>query len=505
MPVFDSIISFFSPRAAYRRKQYRNALAIVDKKRKYEGASKGRRLGPWRTGSTSANTENSNAIETLRNRARDMVRNNSYAARAVSVIASNVVGKGILPNLVGETDAGTEELRAAWQRWAAKPANFDLDCCIDFNGMQSLIMRSVVESGEVLVRRRRVDPSESPFGIKLQVLEADHLATNHTVLNSENGNRIIQGVEVDENGCPVAYHLYKNHPGGTGAETTAATVLQTERVPADDIAHVFLKRRPGQVRDVTWFANVMVRLRELDEFEDAELVRQKVAACFAAFIEDIEPPEDMSSGDEFDLEKLEPGIIEHLPPGKRITFGTPPMPQSDSYKFFVSSQLRAIAAGLGVSYEALSGDLSEVNFSSARMGWLEFQRNIDVWRWNLLIPQFNDRVLGWFLESVSIAIGATLAEGVTNTWTAPRREMIDPTKEVPAKIKAIRAGIETLSDSIRQTGKEPGAHLAELAADNRAVDELGLVLDSDPRKVTASGALQASNEGNQATEAEDEG
>lgn len=241
------------------------------------------------------------------------------------------------------------------------------------------------------------------------------------------------------------------------------------------------------MRGIPWTASAMLRLRDFDDFEDAQLLRQKIAASWAVFITDVQGSDDLSDDEAIELgEKVEPGIIELLPPGRDVKFATPP--GVENYKEYTTTVLKAIAAGIGISYEALTGDYSEVNYSSARMGWLEFSRNIDSWRSHMLNPMLNDKVFGWFLEA-SVLTGMQ-PDGVKATWTAPRREMIDPTKEVPAKIKAIRAGIETLSDVVRQNGGNLDDQLQEAARVNETVDALGLVLDSDPRKVWQSGRFQ---------------
>jgi lambda family phage portal protein len=477
----DRIIGIFDPEKAHRRSTYRNA-------RQFEGAAKSRRTANWKASSTSANTENAAALEILRNRARDLVRNNPYANRAIDIIATNTIGNGIVGNISDENSEIALFAQELWNDWANSTA-CDFDCKQNLAGLQKTIMRAVAESGEVIVRLRRTEDS---FPLKLQILESDHIATNRIFRNAENENRIVNGIELDDNGCPVAYHLFVNHPGNIGNDMVdVSKTLEVVRVPSSDIMHVYRESRPGQLRGVSWLAPVMIRLKELDEFEDAQLVKQKVSACFSAFIHDIEVPDQQNNNDEFDLEHLEPGIVEYLPPGKDIKFASPPLPNSDSYKFYMSYHLHGIAAGIGVSYEGLTGDFSEVNFSSARMGDLQFRRNIADWQSNIIITKFLNKTFDAF-KATAILLNQPF-ENVSSSWVVPKRDMIDPTKEVPAKIKEIRAGLTTLSDAIRQNGKDPAKHYAEIANDNEIMDNLKLTLDSDPRKTASSGALQADN------------
>ncbi len=484
MNFVDKFINIFSPQTAYKRARFRAANEM----RAYEGASKNRRTSHWKASSTSANTENFYAIETLRNRAREQVRNNPYANRIVSMIPNAVVGKGIVANITGESPQVAVDAQATWNEWTTTTA-CDYDGKLTFAGLQNQVMRSVVESGECLVRLRRTTDG---VPLKLQVLEADHIATERTFSQPNGSNRVVNGIELNSRNEVVAYHLYENHPGNTGMDMAdiRKTLLVT-RVPADQIMHIFRKDRPGQLRAPSWLHPVMIRLREIDEYEDAQLVKQKISACFGAFIKDIEVPDQVSTT-EFDLEKLEPGIVEHLPPGKDISFASPPLPSSDSYKYFMAVNLRAVASGVGVTYEGLTGDYSEVNFSSARMGDLQFRANVDCWQQTIIIPQLCVKTFEAFKDAALLA--GEDYESIEATWTVPRRDMIDPTKEIPARIKAIRAGMETLSDAIRQNGKDPAKHFDEIAADNAKMDELGLVLDSDPRKTAASGLAQQTDE-----------
>jgi capsid protein len=177
------------------------------------------------------------------------------------------------------------------------------------------------------------------------------------------------------------------------------------------------------------------------------------------------------------VDKLEPGAIEFLPPGKDLTFATPPQPENDHE--FKLSVLQAIAADYGLPYETLTGDLSQVNFSSARMGWNEFSRNVNDWRWNLLAPQCLNPLIGWFSEAAAL-VGLD-PQGATPLWSAPARVMVDESREIPAIRDKVRAGLMSLPEAIRQQGYDPETLIRETAAFNALLDGLGLKLDTDPR------------------------
>lgn len=491
---FDNFIGVFSPRTRLSRLRYKFAGDIL--KRRYEGAAKGRRTEGIKAGAGSANNEISGSLFTLRNRSRDLVRNNSYAARGVQAIVANTVGKGIMTQFRGKPTRKETQINELWKTWAMTTA-CDFDGRHNLMGLQRLVMRSVVEGGETIVRLRRVkrmtavgrDGIEREVPpVQIQILEGDFLDSSKiTSQNTQTGNPIIQGIEIDKKtGKRVAYMLFDRHPGGLDFIQNS---FRSFAVPANEIAHVFRQDRAGQVRGVPWITPGMVRLRDLDEFIDAELIRQKVASCFTAFVHDIEGvADDLSDGEKEKLgDKLEPGIIEILPPGKDIKLAVPP--SKEGYKEYVTSVLHEVASGLGVTYEVLTGDLSEVNFSSARMGFLEFNRNIDTWRWQILIPQFLWPVTSWFKQGASLL--GVQSDGLQTIWTPPKREMVDPTKEVPALKDAVRSGFLTLSEAVRQGGFDPEAHFAEYQADTEMLDKLGLTLDTDPRKTQKSGAQQA--------------
>lgn len=482
--IIDDIIGFFSPTAKFKRLRARMASDIISK-RMYDGASRAKRTKNWRTPSSSANAEIRGQLRILRDRSRDLVRNDPYAARGVSIISANTIGKGIIPHIKNQDKSSQDQISAFWREWADKN-NCDFDGTKTYSSIQMASVRSMVESGEVLIRRRFVKPeSATDIPLKLQILESDFIDSSMN-RSLENGNTVIQGIEFDENGKRVAYYLYEDHPGNSGMVAPfKAKRFNSNRVPAEEIAHIYREDRPNQIRGVPWLAPVMLRLKDFADFEDAQLMRQKIASCFSVFVIDTEFDGEMTEQEQDELSKVEPGIIEYLAPGKDVRFANPP--GVENYKEYSSTQLHAIAAGLGISYEALTGDLSEVNFSSARMGWLEFQRNIDVWRSQIINPQLNQKVFDWFLQAVSL-LGIN-AENTFANWTSPRREMIDPTKEIPAKIKAIRSGIQPLSEVVRESGSHIDDVLQEIYETNILIDKYNLVLDSDPRKVDHAGDI----------------
>lgn len=488
-PLLDRMIAAVAPVTALRRQHARAALRGNARPRMYyDGATSGHRASNWRPVATDATGEVRIGGARMRDIARDMVRNNAYAARAIGVIVNNVVGSGIIPSIDSPNRRTVDALEARLREHFDTPA-CDYTGQTDLYGLQALALRTVVESGEALIRRRRARAEDGlPLPFQMQVLEPDFL--DHTLDGPlPNGNIAIQGIEFTPAGRIVAYHLYRDHPG---TQTPHATPVMAERVDASEIIHVYRVDRPGQVRGVTWFAPVMMRLRDFGDFVDATLVRQRTATCFTAFVTSGEPDvrvietdgaDGATSTNEKPLEWFEPGKIERLLPGETVEF--PTLPQTADFGAYSAATLREIAAGLGISYEAMSGDLGGVNFSSGRMGWLEFQRNIDAWRNYMIQPQMLSRIGGWFLEAARITQGVAGSPRIK--WTPPRREMISMQEEVPATVKLIRAGLISRSEALRKMGFDPVLVDEEIAADQKRADKLGLILDTDPRQRTDYG------------------
>lgn len=470
----DRAIAFLAPEAGLKRIRARTASKLMV--RHYEAAATGRRTQGWRRSSGDANAVVGVALGRLRDVARDLVRNNGYAESALTTIVDHVVGWGIVAK-PKPMNARAAEL---WEQWAGTTA-CDADGQHDFAGLQKLVMRTVAEVGEVLVRRRLRLPTDGlPIPIQLQVLDPDYLDTAKSMSRLPNGGRIVNGVEFDAIGRRSAYWLFPEHPGG---EVFAASA--SVRVPAENVLHVYRQDRPGQVRGASWFAPVLLKFKDFDDFEDATLMAQKVAACTSVVVTDPDgtaAPLGSVDADSPLVDSLEPGAIIQGPPGRTVTVVQPR--QTTGYSDYISSTLRSVATGLGVSYEDLSGDFSEVNFSSARMARLRHWSRVHDWQWRIMVLQFCAPTWAWAMQAAAIM---GLANASAAEWTAPPMPMIEPDKEGLAYQRNIRSGLMSLSEALRERGYEPETVLGEIAADNARLDRLGLILDSDARNTTQAG------------------
>lgn len=491
----DDIIGVFSPHSAFKRKQARIAMDVLA--RGYEGAKTGRRIDDWITSGTSANAEISGAGNRLRERSRDLVRNNCYGNKAIEVFVGNAIGTGITAQATTDSDRLNKQIMDAWRDWCQF---CDADGDLDFSGIQSLAARAMFESGECFIRFRDIGFSNiMRVPMQLQVLEADFLDTAKTT-TSDSGNVIRQGIEFDSQNRRVAYWMWPQHPG---ENIVGRTSFQSVRVPADQILHIFRKLRPGQYRGVTAFAPSMVRLRDLDGYDDAELWRKKIEACFAAFVVqnngadgpivgNVARKGNAAAGEPQKIEEFRPGMIEYLQPGEDVRFGNP---SSDgNYESYERVQLHAIAAGLGITYEQLTGDLSQVNYSSLRAGLLEFRRLVEMIRWQVLIPKLCAPVWRRFIDRALVA-GVISKADYAVSWTPPKFEMIDPLKDAQADTLMIRNGTLTQKEAIARQGFDPDKQLQEISATNKQLDALGVILDSDPRNTAKSGMVQTDNSG----------
>jgi lambda family phage portal protein len=286
--------------------------------------------------------------------------------------------------------------------------------------------------------------------------------------------------------------------------------LSTVRVDANEVIHLFRPLRPGQIRGEPWLARALVKLNELDQYDDAELVRKKTAAMFAGFVTRLSPEDSLLGEGNLDangvaLTGLEPGTLQILEPGEDIKFSQP-ADVGGSYSEFLRMQFRAVAAAVGVTYEQLTGDLTQVNYSSIRAGLLEFRRRVEALQHGVIVHQLCRPIWQAWMNQAVLEGALTLpgySRGDAQTRTAKRRafeavkwipqgwQWVDPLKESEAMKAAIRSGLMSRSEAISANGYDAEDVDREIAADNARADGLGLVFDSDPRHEVPTAATAA--------------
>lgn len=461
----------------------------------YDAVGFGRRGAAWQPTHASQNAIMFRSGKELLAKARDMVRRNPWARRGIDSYVSNAIGIGIRPQPKGTDE---EFRRQAMELWDQFVGEADADGINDFYGLQTLVATAILEGGECFVRfrtRRIEDGLAVPF--QLQLLEAEMLPLEMNTVYT-NGNPVKSGIEFDLRGRRVAYHFLRNHPGDNLLTFKALSNTATVRVPAEQVLHIYKPRRPGQIRGESWLAPVISRLKEMDDYDDAELVRKKTAAMFVAFIKktdlDQNVVNEVSSEDEGVGDAiLEPGTTQYLLPGEEVEIANP-AESGGSYEPFTRRQLQGIAAGLGNSYENMTGDLKGVSFSSIRSTLLELRRALQSFQMNVMTHQFNKPVYRRFVLD-AVMMGKLDAPTIVSEerrftdakWIAHGWNWVDPAKEVKAMTESVRGGLLSRSEALRQTGHDPEQMDQEISEDNARTDRLGIVVDTDARRTTKTG------------------
>lgn len=475
--LLDRIIMGVAPERGLSRVRARVvADTLLQTQAGYDAAGKGRG-NTWTRGSdNSQNAESRMALTALRYRHREMARNNPYVSIAIDTAVDLTISDGVTPsakNADPDKQRLANELMLEW----AQSLGADADGRLDLFGLQSLIRRGDVETGEVLALRKIKRMPNVRVPLQIRVLEGDYL--DHLRDGVIDGRRVVQGVAFGNDDSRAGYYLHRNHPGDKYAQTTTSRF-----VSVDDVAHIYEIRRPGQARGIPRGAAAMTRVANLDDFQDARLRQQKIAACLAAFITQGE--EGRLKGDPLPT-TIEPAMIGRLGPDETVSYANPP--SVSGQQEFIRGEEHIIARVYGLNHQILTGNIESANFASSKIGRLEVYAHARRWRKNVLIPQFCKTVERWFLEAAELA-GFDLS-GTQFDWVPPRTEILNLRDDVPALIKQCRGGLGSISGILRSMGyPDPEALLRECAEDFELLKELGMVLDSDPSQTTQSGQLQ---------------
>jgi len=475
----------------------------------YEAASRGRRLRTWTPGDYGPNAALDFSVETLRARSRDQLRQNAHASRASDAWVSNVVGTGIKPLSKSPDKDFQQAIQHLWDDWQEFA---DSEGILDFYGLQGQIARGVFDGGEVFVRRRlRRQEDNLPLPMQLQVMEAEYCPM-HLNFTSGSGNPVRNGIEYNKLGQPIFYWFYRSHPGDW--HMLPSDLSQYTRVPAKEVLHIFLPSRPGQKRGEPFLTRALVTLRDLDQWNDATLVRQKMSQMFMGVIQKTQDPgpslgeqdpdavesygESQDENTEFETQTLSPGTMTELEEGEEVKWSDPP-DVGNNYETFLRERLRAVSASLGIMYEQLTNDYSQINDRTYRAAHNELKRNIERIQQTMMVPMVCRPVWRWFY---GLAVGtrtlprpSSLADRDAKRviWVPQGFRHIHPLQDKQADRMDIRSGLKSRQKVVLERGESAEEVDQQVAEDNARMDEMGLVYDSDPRKVSQAGLAQSSD------------
>ncbi|MBN1567926.1 MAG: phage portal protein [Acidobacteria bacterium] len=476
----DKAIDWISPQLGLKRTR---ARAIAKAILAYDGVRSDRRMGSWNTTGASGNSEIGSANSKLRYNARDLCRNNAYARKAKREWAKRVVGTGITPRPSTGNETLDKTILEYWNKWTRQCCS---DSRINFYAAEKMIVQSCYESGEVLVRlwnRRPDDDLAVPF--QIQVLESDYLDMDKTK-TMDNGY-IIHGIEFDPIGRIRGYWLYGQHPGEV-TQTSWRRSLASKFIPASDVLHHAELDRPGDVRAVTRFAAVIAKLRDLDEYADAEIVRKKIEACLTAMVTQPEGAEGPTLGSAAvdstgaKVEEFRPGMIMYGAAGAGVEFFSPT--SSGDYAAHKKSELREVAVGLDIPYVVLDDNLEAVNYSSYRGGLLSFRDAIEEYRWNWLIPQVLDPIYCRFIETLFL-MDVIPEANYTVQWDPPQFDLLDREAEAEADEIELRIGKTTYPQLVARSGYDADEQIAEIEKYKPMLDAAGISFSGTSKKAAA--------------------
>lgn len=482
-----------------------------EQKRNYNGADFSRLNSDWLATGSSADNEIRGGLKALRNRCREMERNNDYVRRYFKLIQNNVLGHcGIglqmkIKERIKKDGVWIERydklanniIEDAFDAWGRKQF-----CTVGKNltwrDVQKLVLRSAARDGACLIRKHY--PAGNKFRFAIEPIEIDQLDVDYTTTNGD-GSFVKLGIRYSNDYQVIGYYILRDHPGELYQPRAMGKYV--EFVPADQIIHVYDPERIGQSTGVPWLVSSMTRLKNLAAYEDAEVVASRVSAAKMGFlIPNATATGGYTGADDGHGNKfmdVEPGSIETLPRGYDFKSFDPSHP-STAFAMFVKATLRGISAGLGVSYVSLANDLESVNYSSIRAGLLEEREE-----WKTCQEWF----IEWFVRPVfeewlamaamngslkNAEGGPALPAAKLDKWNQPefkprRWDWVDPLKDLQASVLAVEKGFKSRREIISEGGGDIEDTFQDIAADDELAEEFDLEFNESDQQANVQQSM----------------
>lgn len=436
----------------------------------------------------------SNNYRLIRRRCKEASLNQPVIKKAVYELNDSLVGEaGVRVLWEHDTEAVLERVQMLWKEWT-ESLDFCVDGELDLEEVQRIVCDEVATVGEIFLQRRlrrgaADEPGKIPWAY--QLITPDRVVDDR-IWNAQKRRRVvIRGIEYDRLGKPRAYYfyepIYSQRFANFSYTEAERTMAKHRRVSADRVIHVYNRVDTGFRRGIPLVMTGIVYGWLSKTNDEAQLQKQTIASMFAAFIHDISAEVEHPDGED-ELEdlgdRLQAGSIYKLDPGKTVSF--PTNPSMREYESFDRSILRKVATSIGISYEALSGDYKQVNYSSARHSHQKYARIMNTIRKKVIIKKLLVPIVKDFVGYLSdMALLDT--EGLKWRFVSPKPIIIDPAKEVAPKIQEIRGGLTSWSQAVAASGQDPKEVAKQFADDKKLFDMYDLKFDSDPNYVMQSG------------------
>lgn len=447
-----------------------------------------RLLTGWTTGTASIDQYLSRDLKSLRARSRELSRKNPYGKHYTRTMRKNILGNaGVQVQCHSKFSDGRLDERAnaaieaAWKDWSKHHA--DWSEMHTFLSLKRQSINTVTQDGEFIFRKH-YGKSAGKYGFQIEVIDPELLDTekNEKTRNGE----IRLGVEYNSKKKVVRYWFREKDENGN------YYMGRSYSIEAKYIIHGFLPEYPDQSRGIPWLHSALESAKHLEKYEESAMVAARKGAALAGFVKSNDP-NDAYAGEEEGTGAYEGATIASLENGQYINIGNNDVIQVDPayphqmYSQFTNQRLSRIAAGGGVSYESLSGDLKGATYSSMRMGALderEHYKELQDW----LIQCFVEPV---FMEWLSMAylMGAITIgnrplskplSSYQDVHFQPRRwDWVDPVKEGNANTAAIKDNLKSRSQIIRESGNDPDTVWREIQREKELFAEMGIQVVDD--------------------------
>lgn len=449
----DKAVSFISPERGYAREAWRQGLYELQKN--YDAGNYDRLNARWYATNQSAEYTDRISRDVIRARARDLERNSDIANSLTGAYKRNIIGGGYNLQARTENEEINNQIEKLWKIWCKKK-NCDITETQSFNQIMRMAVQRKKIDGALLFHKVYTTGGILPF--KLQLIEVDELDTSRMVPKNKE-NKVVGGIELNKYNKAEGYWIRQYTLDGF-------SISEPVYVDAKDIIFYFSKKRPSQIREISDLTPTVTRIRDANEFMNAVSVKERILACLSVFIKKILPTggfgrEINASGTDkynYNGKTLMPGMIKYLNPGEEIDAVNPSGQAADATNY-TKQQLRLIGAGQGISYESISRDMSESNYSSARQGMIEDDLTYEEDKEQVI--EVMDEIYETFLISAVLAGKIEIRdfwekknEYMEHEWIKAPKRWIDPLKEANANRIAIETGQKTFKEISAENGKD---------------------------------------------------